>query len=257
MLNSFNCKKVRYSNGRGLTLAGLLYAGRKSGTVVIVCHGFTGSKEGGGKAISMAEELGRLGYATLLFDFSGCGESEGNFADVSLTGYIGDINATVDFCLECGFSRVITVGRSFGGTAALCQGGSDRRIAGVCTWAAPVDLVKLFSCFRNELPKVEGDMVSLTGDGGTVYIKKSFFHDLERYDVPSQVTLISPRPLLVIQGSSDAVVPVENARAIYDAAGEPKEIRIIPDADHQFTGHYKEAWKALFQWLKKNFPVNY
>lgn len=255
MTGLFKWKKLRYPNKKGLKLAGLLYSGPASGTVVIVCHGFTGSKEGGGRAVAMAEELGRIGYAALLFDFSGCGESEGDFTAISLTGHISDLHSTVDFCFETGFNRVVTAGRSFGGAAVLCQGGSDRRVAGVCAWAAPADLTGVFSSFRERAAKFEGDLVPLSGEAGTVYINKSFFSDLERHDVTGQAALIAPRPLLVIHGSNDAVVPLENAHAIYKAAGEPKEIQIIPGADHQFTGRHQEVWEVLFRWLKENFPA--
>ncbi|MCL6635056.1 MAG: alpha/beta hydrolase [Peptococcaceae bacterium] len=250
----FSWQRVTYPNGRGLKLAGLMHAGPEKDAVVVVCHGFTGSKEGGGRAVAMAEELGRLGYAALLFDFSGCGESEGDFADISLSGHIGDIRSSIDFCLKLGFRRVVTAGRSFGGTAALCQGGSDPRVGGVCTWAAPADLAGVFSGFRNRAMESGGDLVPLSGEAGTVHIRKSFFSDLERHDVPRQAALLAPRPLLVVHGSADSVVPVENAQAIYGAAGRPKELRIIPGADHQFTGRHREAWEALFQWLKENFP---
>lgn len=255
MSNLLRWKKVTYPNSKGLKLAGLLYAGPESDTVVVVCHGFTGSKEGGGRAVTMAEELGRRGYATFLFDFCGCGESEGDFTDVSLTGHIDDIRSTVDSCQELGFNQVITVGRSFGGSAALCHGGEDHRIAGVCAWAAPADLVGIFGGFRERTPQAEGDLVPLSGKEGSLFIKKSFFSDLEQHDVAGKAALIAPRPLLIIHGSADKVVPVANATAILNAAGEPKRIRIIPDADHQFTGHQREAWETLFLWLEESFPA--
>lgn len=254
-MSGFKWEKVKYPNVSGLRLAGLLYSHKPEGTVVVVCHGFTGSKEGGGRATAMAEEMGRMGYSTLLFDFSGCGESEGDFADISLSGHIGDIRSSVDFCAEHGFNRVITAGRSFGGTAALCHGGLDKQVAGVCTWAAPAFSSRLFNSFRNREQNSEGGLAPLTGEDGTVYVKEGFFYDLERYNVPVYASEISPRPLLVIHGGSDAVVPLENARAIFNAAGEPKEIAIIKDADHRFMGHHLEVWDVFFKWLKKHFPV--
>lgn len=254
---SFTWKRVSYSNNKGIKLAGLLYAGPGTDTVIIVCHGFTGSKEGGGRAVAMAEELGRRGYATLLFDFSGCGGSEGDFADISLPGHIGDIRCSVDFCLNLGFNRVIAMGRSFGGSAVLCHGGPDKRVAAVCAWAAPADLAGVFSGFRNSSLETEGNLAALSGENGVAHIKKSFFTDLERHDVASQAALIAPRPLLIIHGEEDAVVPVENARTIFNAAGEPKEIRLIPGADHQFTGRHLEVWEVFFRWLEVYFPVSF
>ncbi|MFA4885356.1 MAG: alpha/beta hydrolase [Desulfotomaculaceae bacterium] len=251
----FACNKLTYPNSRGLKLAGLLFTGPDLGTVIIVCHGFTGSKEGGGKALSMSEELGRRGYAAMLFDFCGCGESEGDFSDISLTSHISDIKSTVDFCLQAGFNRVITTGRSFGGTAALCQGAIDNRVAGVSAWAALAKPTRLFAGFLEKAGEDKHDLVPLSGQDGTVYVKRSFFHDLYRHDVTGKAALIAPRPLQVVHGSDDNVVPVRNADIIFNAAREPKAMKIISGADHQFTGHYRQAWEAFFKWLEEYFPV--
>ncbi len=253
MGETFKWEKVSFVNCKGLKLAGLFCPGPDLDTVIVVCHGFTGSKEGGGKAVAMAEELGRRGYAAFLFDFSGCGESEGDFADVSLTGHIDDIKSSVDYCLGLGYQRVITMGRSFGGTAVLCHGGSDKRVAGVSAWAAPANPARLFSGFLDRAQGITNDLVPLSGDRGSVFIKKSFFTDLNKHDVLKYAYLIAPRPLLVVHGKDDAVVPAENALSVFNAAKTPKNMRIIPGADHQFSAHYQEAWAVVFDWLAKHF----
>lgn len=251
----YKWRKINFSNDRGLNLAGLIYTGPEPGTIVIVCHGFTGSKEGGGKALVMAEELGERGYSTLLFDFSGCGESEGSFSDISLSGHINDVKCSVDLCYDLGFKSIIIVGRSFGGTAVLCQGGADRRIAGVSCWSAPAEPFKLFSERMKVNPASESSLVPMSGQGGTVLVKRSFFEDLKIHNVQRCSSLISPRPLLVVHGEADDVVPLSNAESIYKAAGDPKTMKIIPGADHQFKCLYHEVWAAFFTWLEEYFPV--
>jgi putative redox protein len=248
-------RKFTFQNDRKLTLAGLIYTGSEPGTVVVVCHGFTGSKEGGGRALTMAEELGRLGYSTFLFDFSGCGESEGHFSDISLSNHINDVKCAVDFCHAFGFKSIITMGRSFGGAAVLCHGGTEKKVAGVSSWSAPADPSNHFSGYLNGTAPHERDLVPLTGQGGAVFVKKSFFDDLSRHDVIDRVSLLSPRPLLVVHGEDDSVVPLAAAKIILAAAGEPKALKIIPGADHQYTGHYQEVWKTFFSWLRSHFPV--
>lgn len=255
MGHEFVWKKVQYPNKAGLNLSGLLYAGPASGTVIVVCHGFTGSKEGGGRAVAMAEELGKRGYATLLFDFSGCGESEGNFADVSLTSHISDVQCSVDFCRELGFDRVITTGRSFGGTAVICLGRAGGAVAGVCSWAAPGALNEVFTRLRRQTTGENNDVIKLSEDEDAREIKNSFLTDLNRYDVFHRASLIAPGPLLVIHGKADQVVPVENARSIYNAAGEPKRLHLVPTADHQFTGCHQAVWEIFFAWLADYFPI--
>lgn len=254
MENLFAWDKVKYPNEAGLMLSGLLYAGRPGGTIIVVCHGFTGSKEGGGRALAMAEELGQRGYATLLFDFSGCGESEGDFVDVCLTRHIGDVRCSVEFCRSLGFDRVITVGRSFGGSAAICLGRFGGRVAGICTWAAPGALNELFTRLRVQANGgEERDLIRLSEDEDTLLIKKSFLEDLDRHNPFNQAARIAPCPFLIIHGSNDQVVPPENAWSFYHAAGEPKKIHIIPRADHQFTGHHTQVWEVFFAWLAEYF----
>lgn len=245
-------KKVSFKNKKGEILAGLLFSGEKGGMpVVVVCHGFTGSKEGHGKAVEMARFLFQNGCAALLFDFTGCGESQGSFLDLTLSGQIGDLTCAVDFCLENGLWPVFTLGRSFGGTTAICQAAFDNRISGVCTWAAPASLMDLFLGFTDEeLPDDENAPVTLAGAEGIIYLKKSFFTDLSRYDVRRCASLISPRPLLLVQGTKDEVVPPLEASIIYDAARDPRELFLVEGADHQFSNHYSTVWQIFLNWLK-------
>ena len=253
-IREWRWNKVSYPNKQGKKLAGLVYSGPAGGSLVIVCHGVTGSKEGGGRAVAMAEEMGKRGYATLLFDFSGCGESEGAFADTTLTGHIEDLASSVEYGLESGFQRVITLGRSFGGTTVLCHAALEKRIAGVCTWAAPAELSRLFNGFRQQGNAKDSGLIPLTDHSGTVMVHEKFFTDLQQHDPAYSASILAPRPLLVLHGQSDAVVPVANASLISSSAGSPKELRVIPEADHQFTRHYREAWQITLSWLAEHFP---
>lgn len=245
--------RIKFTNKKGEHLAGLLFRADNPDTpVVVVCHGFTGSKEGHGKAVAMGHFLKQNGIACLLFDFAGCGESEGKFEDITLSGHIGDLTCAVDYCLAEGLGPVFTMGRSFGGTTAICQAASDRRVAGVCTWAAPSSLWELFINFTDgELPEDENEKVPLADDEGIIYLKKTFFTDLSLHNVPRCASLISPRPLLVVQGTRDDLVPVTDASIIYNAAGDPREIALIEGADHQFSTDYEKVWGIMLGWLKK------
>lgn len=246
-------KKVNFKNNKGEMLAGLLFSGeRGGGPVVVVCHGFTGSKEGRGKAVEMAQFLFQKGYSSLLFDFTGCGESGGNFIDLTLSGQVGDLACAVDFCLENGLGPVFTLGRSFGGTTAICQAALDSRVSGVCTWAAPASLMDLFLGFTDEeLPADEEAPVTLAGAEGIIHLKKSFFTDLSKYGVPRCASLISPRPLLLVQGTKDEVVPPPEASIIFNGARDPRELFFVEGADHQFSAHYSEVWQIVLNWLER------
>jgi fermentation-respiration switch protein FrsA (DUF1100 family) len=241
-------QKVSFHNSYGHKLAGLLCSSNNSpaNKIAVVCHGFTGSKEGSGKALGMAEEMARRGWSVLLFDFAGCGESEGLFEELSLSRHIDDLNSALNWCKEKRFTKIITIGRSFGGATVVCQAARDKTAAGVCAWATPsTRLKKLFS----GSPVDNQNRTVLNFDKGVFYLQKSFFTDLKQYNVAEDAARISPRPLLIIHGTKDDQVTPDNAKAIYEKAREPKKLVWIENGDHQFSRRYKQAWRAVFDWM--------
>lgn len=251
MISSLSWQKVFYYNSQDNKIAGLLYSPPvPAGKVVAVCHGFTGSKEGSGKALEMAEEIGQLGWSTFLFDFAGCGESEGSFEKITLSRQIDDLNCALNWLQGKGFLKIVTLGRSFGGTTVICQAARNNTTAGVCAWATPARLDELFT---NVSAQEEKGKIILTGEKGTVYLKKCFFTDLKQYHVANDAARISPRPLLIIHGTNDEVVPPDNAKIIYQAAGEPKQLVWIKGGDHRFTRYYRQVWLAVLEWLAAFF----
>lgn len=249
-----NCQKINFTNSRKLKLSGLLYIPSiQTGSIIVICHGLSGSKEGKGKAVEMAEELAIRGWYSLLFDFAGNGESEGAYRDISLSGQIDDLNRALDWCTDQGFNRIITQGRSFGGTTAISQAANDKRVHGVCTWAAPANICKLI---LNSVDPDQSSEEELALGKGTdiVRIKRNFLEDLEKHTIADYSAKISSRPLLVIHGTADDVVPSTEASLIYDSAREPKKLAFIEGADHQFSWHYHKVWEVFFKWLEYYFP---
>lgn len=266
-----NWQKLSIINRHGLKLAGLLRTvapveagGRPGGPdphpgqptvlppLIIVCHGFTGSKEGGGGAVSMADELARLGFASLLFDFTGSGESEGPWEEITLSRQVDDLGAVVDWARSRGYRRIILNGRSFGGTTILAYAAFDRQIAAVCTWAAVARQLQLFSKFSEKRPDLDGpacDRIILVNDNGSIYLKRRFFQDLQHYNLPACAARIAPRPLLLIHGTADEVVPITDAQLLFNAAGDPKKLALVKDADHRFLDHRAQVWDHFFSWL--------
>jgi len=242
MLNN-NWQSIHFKNSSGLKLAGLFHEPPKlkdgSKPVIIVCHGFLGGKEGGGMALAMGEELGERGYGVLLFDFTGVGESEGDFAQSTLSDQIDDLKCAVDWCASAAWGPIIVTGRSFGGTTAICHSAHDPRVKAVCTWSAPARLKELF-----------GKYAAPDGLDG-VYKSEAFFIDRDKYDVPALAGRIAPRPLLIIHGERDEVVAPSDAGLIYENAGRPKELVYIPNADHRYVGCHRKVWDKFFAWLEE------
>lgn len=248
-MTSNKWQKLNILNDRDLNLSTLLC--EESSRIVIVCHGFTGTKEGGGRALEMGEQLSELGFSTLLFDFSGCGESEGLWQDLTLSGQVDDLAAVVRWSRANGFQDIVLTGRSFGGSTALIQAARDHEIFAVCTWAAVARPENLFEGFiNNEIRPPAENIVAIEGEGEVLFIKKNFFKDLKKHDLLECASKLTPRSYLVIHGSEDESVPVEDAHLLYDAAEQPKKLAIIEGADHRFTDKITEVWHVFFEWLK-------
>lgn len=260
-------QQVSFPNSRGMRLAGVWHRaagaagaagdrGRKP--VLIICHGFRGGKDGSGRAVELGQKIAAAGYHVLRFDFAGTGDSEGEFAEITLSGYMADLSAAVNFTGEITAGPVVVLGRSFGGTTAVCQAAVDSRIAGVCVWAAPAALAETF-----EVPLAEamgqfaqGDTMTVVDEAGEFSLRRSFFDDFANHDIYCAAGRISPRPFLIIHGKTDETVAVEQGRKLYHAAGQPRELQIIEGADHRFTRQVAEVNDCTEKWLFKYFSVD-
>lgn len=254
-------QSLKIKNRRNLYLSALLRKVKpahtanggplRNKTLIIVCHGFTGSKEGGGRALAMADELALLGFNSLLFDFAGCGKSDGQWENLTLSGQADDLSAVVRWCRDNGFDRIVLMGRSFGGTTALLYASEDSKINAVCTWAAVARPALLFGPYmKDSLNEPANDIITITDSEGDMTLKKNFFLDLTQHDLLASAGKISPRHLLIIHGSADETVPVADARLLYQAARDPKKLAIIEDADHRFSKHIERVWGVFFGWLQ-------
>lgn len=241
---------VSFLNSQGHRLAGLFYASSVLDSTLIVCHGFSGSKEGGGRALRMAEYLARPGMGVLLFDFAGNGESEGAFAETTLSGQMDDLKSAADWCRQAGAKRLAGMGRSFGGTTLLCRATEDSRFEAVCTWATPVYPLALFQGF---LQKETEDRMVLAGENGVIELKRDFMEDLAGHDVAACTAAIPPRPVLVVHGERDEVVPPNESEVIRKAAALSGRLHLIPEADHRFSTGVETVWELCRQWLEKSF----
>jgi len=243
-------QSTSFANSRGQRLAGLFYACSAMESALIVCHGFSGSKEGGGRALRMAEYLARPGMGVLLFDFSGNGESEGSFAETTLSGQMDDLGSAADWCWKAGAMRLAGMGRSFGGTTLLCRAAEDNRFEAISTWATPVYPLTLFQDFLREL---SGDHIILSGEGETIKMKKAFMEDLASHDVEACARSIPPRPVLIIHGEQDEVVPPQESEVIRTATASSSRLHMIPEADHRFSTGVETVWELCRSWLEEFF----
>ena len=229
---------VSFPSSAGL-LAGIIHHPRhESRGYIITSHGLLSSKDSD-KFIALGERFAEEGFTVLRFDFSGCGESEGSIADITVSGRKEDLLAALDFMrrrLSGSGQPIGLLGSSMGGFVSLLAASYRDEIKAVAAWATPFSFEEL----REGITRSSGDI-----------IKDRFFDDARLH--AADVFVPRVRNLLIIHGDRDETVPLRHAHRLYDLAREPRRLEIIPGADHSISApeHREKAVALSLAWFKQ------
>ena len=87
--------------------------------LVVLCHGFTGNRQGDGHFVPLAEDLAVHGIATVRLDFAGCGDSTEPYANYTLANMAADVDSVIGYMQATyGTGKTALVGHSMGGRLA-------------------------------------------------------------------------------------------------------------------------------------------
>lgn len=245
---------VTFQNANGDDLAARLDLppDRKTFACALFAHCFTCSKnlEAVG-AISKA--LNRQGIAVLRFDFTGLGESEGEFANTNFSSNVDDLVVAAEFMAEQMEAPAILVGHSLGGAAVLQAAHRIPSAKAVATIGAPADpqhVTHLLADSREEIEASGQATVTLAGRSFT--IKKQFLDDLEGARMESTIRTLD-RALMIFHAPLDETVGIANAARIFEAAKHPKSFVSLDDADHLLTNEADSDYigTVLGAWVRK------
>lgn len=209
----------------------------------LFAHCFTCSKDIFAAA-RIAGELSKRGIAVLRFDFTGLGQSGGDFANTNFSSNVADLLKAVDFLRARYEAPRIMIGHSLGGAAVLTAAGDVPELAAIVTIGAPADAEHVVHNFHADVSRIESEgeaKVSLAGRDFT--IKKQFLDDLKGQAVPDRVGALR-KALLVMHSPRDDTVGIDNARRIYDAAKHPKSFVSLDTADHLLRGRADAVYAA-------------
>ncbi|MEM3659169.1 MAG: alpha/beta hydrolase [Thermoproteota archaeon] len=226
---------------------------------VVFCHGFTGNRiEAHRLFVRAARKMSMKGFVAVRFDFRGSGESEGEFENMTVSSEIIDLNTVLSFLCErseVDCDKIGLVGLSLGGAVSILTAARNQKVKAVCTWSSPAEF-RIISdgvkAFGMDLKKIlEKGYLDLPSG---YRVGRDFFTDILKHDILDSCSKISPRPLLIIHGLEDSVIPVEHAHMLYERAGEPKKLIIIDGADHTFS---RRDWEdrvieITTEWFKKS-----
>ncbi len=249
-----NQERVTFESREGHGLSGVLH--RPDGEPaawVLFAHCFTCTKNVKA-AVHVSQALVDHGFGVLRFDFTGLGESEGEFADTTFSSNVQDLVSAADYLAREYRAPSVLIGHSLGGAAVLRAAHQLPGVDAIATIAAPADpahVRRLFSDDAERTIKERGE-AEVRLAGRPFIIGKAFVQDLERDDWRDVIRGLR-RPLLIFHSPIDDVVSIENARLIYDNALHPKSFVSLQDADHLLTRAADSRYVAavLAAWVSR------
>ena len=216
---------------------------------LVLCHGFPAGPRGGAASGQTYRELAdrltvELGWAVLTFNFRGTGASAGNF---SLGGWLSDLRAAIDTLLAAdGVDAVWLAGFGVGGSLAICAAGEDERVQGVAAFAAPSDFADWAADPTGFLAHARE--IGVIRDAGFPHDPEAWARELREIQPLALMGKVPPRPILLVHGDDDSVVPTEHVRELADAADGMVDLRLLSGAGHRLR-HDPRAVAALLGWL--------
>ena len=226
-------KNFEFTNKDGHELSARidLPENRQPAAYALFAHCFTCSKNI--KAAShISRALTQEKIAVFRFDFTGLGESEGDFSDTSFSSNVDDLVAAAEFMASDHEGPKILIGHSLGGAAVLQAAARIPSSLAVITIAAPADPNHVSLALGDSRAIIErrGE-ASVDLAGRTFKIKKQFLDDLESVRMQQTIQNLR-RALLIFHAPTDRVVGIDNAARIFMAARHPKSFISLDDADH-------------------------
>lgn len=218
----------------------------------LFAHCFTCSKNFKA-ATHISRALAAEGFGVLRFDFTGLGESEGDFADTSFSSNVDDVVAAAAFLDHEYDAPALLVGHSLGGAAVLQAAGRIAPVRAVATIGAPCEPSHVTNLFAGATDEIEerGE-VEVSIAGRRFKIKKQFIDDLETTRMQEIIRGLG-RALMILHSPVDDIVGIDNAASIFAAARHPKSFVSLDRADHLLSEQRDSRYvgRVIAAWARK------
>ncbi len=215
---------------------------------VCVCHGIPSGNppdpSDGGYPL-LAERICNEGFAVLIFNFRGTGNSGGN---IDMAGWTRDLKAAIDYLCalsEIDKPRLSLLGFSGGAAVSVYAASQDKRVSAVIACACPAEFN-----FSDPLPIIDRfRSIGAIRDSNFPQSAEEWINGFRLVSPVEAAAGIAPRPLLLVHGNRDEVVNVSQAYKLYAGAGEPKQIIVVDGAGHRLRQNDR-AMAIVIDWLK-------
>ena len=243
-------ERVVFKNSRNQSLVGHLYTS-KSKSIIILSHALANDKSERGKLDRVAEKLNNSGYGVLAFDFSGCGESDDD--TLTIEKEVDDLKSAISFVKSRGFQKIALFGHSVGCLVTLRA--YSKEIETMVLWSPITNKVKYR--WEDKLSKEQLREVKEKGYFTRTrknairkiyHIDKKMLKERESVNQKQLLKSISC-PVLIIQGTKDASVPIEDSENAIKLLSKESKLKLVENADHDFTEHVSELVELTNEWF--------
>jgi len=229
-------RKVQFEGSQGEMLSARIDEPEEGGSkaAVLFAHCFTCSKNL--KAVGrISQALTEQGIRVFRFDFTGLGESKGDFADTNFSSNVEDLIKAAEYMTEKFYAPRLLMGHSLGGAAVLQATKFIDEVEAVATIGAPCNPRHVTQHLLDKKEEINNKGEARVKLAGRVFtIKKQFLDDLNEQNMDGIIKNLG-KALLIFHSPIDDTVGIENAAHIYNLAKHPKSFISLDDADHLLT----------------------
>ncbi|MGJ8666340.1 MAG: bifunctional alpha/beta hydrolase/OsmC family protein [Patiriisocius sp.] len=251
--------KITFTNAQGTTLSGRmdLPLEQEPHNFAIFAHCFTCTKDFSAVR-NVSKALASEGFGVLRFDFTGLGDSDGDFADTNFSSNVADLVEAADFLAKEYKAPSLIVGHSLGGAAAIFAASEISSVQALATIGAPSNPVHVKKQFGTQAEIIENDgQANVTLAGRDFTFKKQFFDDLDKQSCEAAAAKLDGKALLILHSPQDATVSIKNAEEIYHAAKHPKSFVTLDGSEHLLIDKKNAAYvgKVIAGWAARYIQV--
>ena len=224
---------LRFENTKGLMLSARLDLPVDGAyhTMALFAHCFTCSKNINPVA-HVSRYLTQKGFAVFRFDFTGLGDSQGDFADTNFATNVEDLNCAAEFLAQNYQAPKLLIGHSLGGTAVIQAASRISAAKALVTIGSPADPKHVLTHIYAAVPDIQSKQEAIVDLAGRSFrIKKQFIDNLEQADIKPALKTIN-RAVLILHSPLDDTVGIEHAGALFQTARHPKSFISLDRADH-------------------------
>ena len=247
-------KKVEFQNSNGQILSARLELPDNEAAkhYAIFAHCFTCNKNLSAVR-NISRSLNNYGIAVLRFDFTGLGESEGEFADTNFSSNVQDLIDAANFLEQEYQAPSLLIGHSLGGAAVLFAAAQILSVKAVATIGAPSSPAHVKHLLQNGLEDIEKYGSAKIAIGGRPFnVSRQFLQDIQSQNMDDVLKNLR-KPILILHSPLDSIVGIGQAENIFKAARHPKSYISLDGADHLLSNakDSEYAGKVIAGWADR------